>query len=118
MNCALPLAACVFVMAAVKVVLPWSTCPIVPMFTCGLLRSNFSLAIFWVASLIVLSLQIAWMGFLPSSDSLCCAGTLGDDLFGDRLRRRLIGQELHRVAGPPLRHGTDVRGITEHLREW
>src|SRR2546426_11948806 len=32
-----------FVMAAVKVVFPWSTCPIVPMFTCGLLRSNFSL---------------------------------------------------------------------------
>src|SRR5262249_54518418 len=32
-------------MAAVKVVLPWSTCPIVPMFTCGLLRSNFSLLI-------------------------------------------------------------------------
>src|SRR5262245_61146536 len=32
-------------MAAVKVVLPSSTCPIVPMFTCGLLRSNFSLLI-------------------------------------------------------------------------
>src|SRR5215470_9507121 len=33
-----------FVRAAVKVVLPWSMCPIVPTFTCGLLRSNFSLA--------------------------------------------------------------------------
>src|SRR5438445_13542564 len=32
------------VIAAVKVVLPWSMCPIVPTFTCGLLRSNFSLA--------------------------------------------------------------------------
>src|SRR6185503_8149205 len=31
-----------FVIAAVNVVLPWSTCPIVPMFTCGLERSNFS----------------------------------------------------------------------------
>src|SRR5512133_1338155 len=31
-------------MAAVKVVLPWSTWPIVPMFTCGLLRSNFAFA--------------------------------------------------------------------------
>src|SRR5437868_12029465 len=30
------------VMAAVRVVLPWSMCPIVPIFTCGLLRSNFS----------------------------------------------------------------------------
>ena len=33
------------VIAAVKVVLPWSMCPIVPTFTCGLLRSNFSLDI-------------------------------------------------------------------------
>ena len=31
--------------AAVVVVFPWSTCPIVPMFTWGLLLSNFSLAI-------------------------------------------------------------------------
>src|SRR5471032_3059826 len=34
-----------FVIAAVNVVLPWSMCPIVPTFTCGLLRSNFSFAI-------------------------------------------------------------------------
>src|SRR5436305_9176978 len=33
------------VMAAVSVVLPWSIWPIVPTFTCGLLRSNFSFAI-------------------------------------------------------------------------
>ena len=33
------------VIAAVKVVLPWSTWPMVPMFTCGLLLSNFALAI-------------------------------------------------------------------------
>jgi hypothetical protein len=33
------------VMAAVSVVLPWSTWPMVPMFTCGLLRSNLALAI-------------------------------------------------------------------------
>src|SRR5919198_3726843 len=44
MNCALPCAASTLVMAAVSVVFPWSTCPIVPTFTCGLLRSNFSLA--------------------------------------------------------------------------
>ena len=31
-----------FVNAAVSVVLPWSTWPIVPTFTWGLLRSNFS----------------------------------------------------------------------------
>src|SRR5687768_5182226 len=34
-----------FVIAAVKVVLPWSMCPIVPMFTCGFVRSNFAFAI-------------------------------------------------------------------------
>src|SRR5713226_2378670 len=33
------------VMAAVSVVLPWSMWPIVPTFTCGLVRSNFSFAI-------------------------------------------------------------------------
>src|SRR5437868_6548772 len=39
-----PLAADTFVSAAVVVVVPWSTCPIVPTFTCGLFRSNFALA--------------------------------------------------------------------------
>jgi hypothetical protein len=37
-------AARTFVIAAVSDVFPWSTCPIVPMFTCGFVRSNFSLA--------------------------------------------------------------------------
>src|SRR5438128_5776499 len=32
------------VMAAVKVVLPWSMCPIVPTFTCGFVRSYFAFA--------------------------------------------------------------------------
>src|SRR5215467_11979659 len=33
------------VIAAVSVVFPWSTCPIVPTFTCGFVRSNFCFAI-------------------------------------------------------------------------
>src|SRR3982751_4047250 len=37
-----------FVIAAVRVVLPWSMCPIVPMLTCGLLRSNFFLLILFL----------------------------------------------------------------------
>ena len=37
-------AASTFVIAAVSDVFPWSTCPIVPTFTCGFDRSNFSLA--------------------------------------------------------------------------
>src|SRR5699024_12460288 len=32
------------VIAAVVVVLPWSTCPMVPMFTCGFERSNLAFA--------------------------------------------------------------------------
>src|SRR6476659_4974257 len=40
-----------FVIAAVSVVFPWSTCPIVPMFRCGLFRTNFSLAMSVVLSL-------------------------------------------------------------------
>src|SRR5258708_25159383 len=44
MNLAQPLSDETFVRAAVKVVLPWSMWPMVPTLTCGLLRSNFSLA--------------------------------------------------------------------------
>ena len=44
MNFAKFFFASTFVIAAVSVVLPWSTCPIVPTFRCGLFRTNFSLA--------------------------------------------------------------------------
>src|SRR5258708_36709157 len=40
-----PLRARYLVIAAVRLVLPWSIWPIVPMLTCGLVRSNFFLAI-------------------------------------------------------------------------
>jgi hypothetical protein len=36
-----PVSARTLVIAAVSVVLPWSTWPIVPMLQCGLFRSNF-----------------------------------------------------------------------------
>ena len=42
---AAPFRARYLVMAAVSDVLPWSMWPIVPMLTCGLVRSNFFLAI-------------------------------------------------------------------------
>src|SRR3954452_23084714 len=45
LTLALPLAARTARMAAVRVVLPWSMCPIVPTLTCGLVRVNTSLAI-------------------------------------------------------------------------
>ena len=43
-NLAQPLSAATLVSAAVRVVLPWSIWPMVPTFTCGFERSNFSLA--------------------------------------------------------------------------
>src|SRR5438309_9638332 len=45
MYLAIPFVDAIFVNADVKVVLPWSTCPIVPTFTCGFLRSYFAFAI-------------------------------------------------------------------------
>ena len=38
------LSANTFVIAAVKVVLPWSTCPMVPMLQCGFVLSNLAFA--------------------------------------------------------------------------
>src|SRR4026208_1803547 len=40
----MPLSALIFVKAAVSVVFPWCTCPIVPIFTCGFFRSYFAFA--------------------------------------------------------------------------
>ncbi len=40
-----PSSANTFVIAAVNVVFPWSTCPIVPILQCGFVRSNLSFAI-------------------------------------------------------------------------
>jgi hypothetical protein len=40
----MPFSALTLVKAAVNVVLPWSTCPIVPIFTCGFRRSYFAFA--------------------------------------------------------------------------
>ena len=49
-SCARPDNASVFVIAAVRLVFPWSTCPIVPTFTCGFVRANFCFPIASVRS--------------------------------------------------------------------
>src|SRR5712691_12909271 len=54
-----PLSADTLVRAAVRVVLPWSTCPMVPTFTCGFLRSNFAFP------MIVLLAGYCFLEFLP-----------------------------------------------------
>src|SRR5215471_3379764 len=84
-----------FVIAAVSVVFPWSTCPIVPMFRCGLFRTNFSLAM---------------ASFPLSSASHALDYGLGD-VGGDRG----VARELHRVRRPALGHGTDIGRVAEHV---
>src|SRR5215813_13873671 len=86
------------VSAAVSVVLPWSTCPIVPTFTCGLVRSNFPFAM------------------IVSFDALFLVGTV-DDRVGHALRRFGVVLKFHRVGRAPLRERAQRRRITEHLRE-
>ena len=49
-NSARPFSAWRLVIAAVRVVLPWSMCPIVPMLTWGFVRSNFCLPMRVVSS--------------------------------------------------------------------
>src|SRR3982074_2854244 len=63
MNFAQPLSADTLVNAAVRVVLPWSMCPMVPTFTCGLLRSNFSLA---MSTILVSRVSYALSCFYPA----------------------------------------------------
>src|SRR5687768_1348210 len=88
------------VIAAVRLVLPWSMWPIVPMFTCGLLRSNFFLAICLA---------------LPVSDRCSADPGLGDELLGQVARHFRVVRQLHRIARPALGHGPQVRGVAEHL---
>src|SRR5579875_3719840 len=91
-----------FVMAAVRVVLPWSMCPIVPTFTWGFERSNFFLAISWHYSLIsgrrplgpatavsrpslVFGGRWCWCGRRVLRRRRLLAACPGDDLLGDGL---------------------------------
>ncbi len=66
--------------AAVKVVLPWSMCPIVPMFTCGLVRSNFALA----------TGGSSWLLFLDSYELLKCRGFGRGDPLADHSPRTFL----------------------------
>src|ERR1051325_5103027 len=90
------------VIAAVRDVLPWSMWPIVPMFTCGLVRSNFFLAI-----------RLASPFLRPDSAD----PGLGEELLGEVARDLRVMRKLHRVARPALGHRPQIRGVAEHLSE-
>src|SRR5438552_1537849 len=89
------------VIAAVRLVLPWSMWPIVPMFTCGLVRSNFFLAI---------------SARSPCLRPVCLADLgLGNELLGEIARDLGVVRQLHRIARPALSHRPQLRGVAEHL---
>src|SRR6516162_774924 len=95
-NVAPPVSARTFEIAAVSDVLPWSTCPIVPMLQCGFVRSNLPLA----------------MVISPSAISL---SELLRDFVRDRLRDLRVVVELHRVGGASLRKGAQLADVAEHV---
>src|SRR3977135_471048 len=95
-NSASPFIASTLVSAAVSVVLPWSTCPIVPTLTCGFVRSNFPFAI-----------------AVPS----CLRSLLIDHSCRDRLRSFGVVLEFHRIRSAPLGGRTQRGRITEHFSQ-
>src|ERR1700693_585847 len=110
-NCTLGLCLLsTLVIAAVSVVFPWSMCPIVPTFTCGLLRSNFSFAMSASAPQRVLVRTPLTGSLLPQR--LPCG--LGDDLFSHLRRRFLVVRKMHSETSAALRAAAEVSGIPEH----
>src|SRR5215212_5776452 len=102
----------------------------VPTFTCGLSRSNFSFAT--LSSLLSKRTLRAFCGASAAQGSsapkgpetfLLCARRHRlprpalDHLVGDRRRNLLVAVELHRVARAPLRVGAQVGRVAEHLRQ-
>src|SRR5688572_13601758 len=91
-----PLRARYLVMAAVRLVLPWSMWPIVPILTCGLVRSNFFLAMVVVCSLD--------LGLL-------------DEFRGQAAWHLGVVTEFHRRGRATLGHAPQVGDVPEHLGE-
>src|SRR4051794_221948 len=102
------------VIAAVSVVLPWSMCPMVPMLTCGFVRSNFAFAT--VGSSPRGYAVVRALGWAVQGWGLL-ARRLGDDLLGHVGRDLRVAVEDHRVAGPTLGAAAQVAHVAEHLRE-
>src|SRR3954452_13661687 len=79
----------------------------VPTFTCGLSRSNFSFAT------LCLSFLEDWPAYLAGSAHGLARSAFGY-LFRDVRRNLVVPVELHRVARPALSVGTQVGGVAEH----
>src|SRR5919112_4205007 len=115
------------VIAAVSVVLPWSMCPMVPMLTCGLVRSNLALATGFLSPCLSRSCELLWgwavLGGRRTQSGRTrpavrlLAGRLGDDLLGDVGRDLGVRVEHHGVARPSLGAAAQVAHVAEHLRQ-
>src|SRR5260370_12258109 len=84
----------------------------VPIFTCGLLRSNFSLAICFSAPLST----IEFLAKSPEPELLLSACLL-HDLLAQRRRHLGVMRKMHRERRASLRAAAQIPGVTEHLRQ-
>src|SRR3982751_7036365 len=133
------------VIAAVSVVFPWSMCPMVPMLTCGLVRSNLALATGFLSPCLRGRARAlgaggwcsggagatrpwpwrgSWLGsgiapLLGPWTALRCllSRRLRDDLLGHVRGDLGVRVEHHGVARPPLGAAAQVAHVAEHLRQ-
>src|SRR5665648_936024 len=97
----------------------------VPMLTCGLVRSNFALpTMVLLRTNQVLRLTTmpdaatSWvLGDLNADTTASLATDLLDDLFCHILGNLGVGVELHRVVGTTLSLGPQVANVSEYLRQ-
>src|SRR5919198_755120 len=92
--------------------LPWSMWPMVPMLTCGLVRSNFAFATVCPPRTVLVRTPCSGSVFRPVRAGAVqlpqrvgfrlCACRLGDDLLRHVARNFGVGVELHGVARPAL----------------
>src|SRR5450756_995120 len=98
----------------------------VPMLTCGLVRSNFALptmdppqdlSVLRPATIPDAATLGSWCD-LNADSTASLATNLLDDLFRDVLGNLGVGVELHRVVGTTLSLGPQVANVSEHLGQW
>src|SRR5690349_16255642 len=96
-------------------------CPIVPTFTCGFVRSNFSFAIISSSSalsyrLLALSPKLVRVPRAPlPAKPLLPALRLAYNFVGYAARHFFVAREVHRVFRAALSRRSHVRCISEHL---
>src|ERR1041385_2561561 len=107
------------VIAAVSVVLPWSMCPMVPMFTCGLVRSNLAFATGFSSYGLPTEVGLGSLRvpLLLTYGLLLLASGFRDDLLGNARRDFGVRVELHGVVRPALGPAAQVPDVAEHLRQ-